>query len=425
MSRGRDGRCRIALLRGGAAGGSLVVVAGSVAAAAAGALLVACGEPRAEHGSESDGAPSGEAPAPELALDTIATGLETPWGIAFAPDGRILLTERPGRIRVVREGRLDPQPWAEVAVVRPDYRSEGGLLGIAVAPDFGRTGHVFVVGTFRDGAVLVNRVLRYTERDGRGVDPHVVLDALPGPEAEPGSERAIHTHLGGGLLFGPDGMLYVTTGDATHPALSGDTASMAGKVLRIAPNGRVPFDNPFPESAVFALGLRNPQGLAWHPALDVLLATEHGPSELSWETFGGWFGDELNGIRGGAHYGWPHVAGEAGDPRFVDPLREWSPSIAPGGVAVYTGTELPWGNDVLVASLRGQHLRRLRVEAADPAASDAYRVTEEEPLLEGVVGRIRALAMGPDGHLYLASSNTDGRGRPSEGDDRVYRLRRR
>lgn len=173
--------------------------------------------------------PAAPAAVPEIAVETVASGLVTPWAMAFAPDGRIFLTERPGRVRVVDRSGLRPEPWAEVDVVPTEYRTEGDLLGIAVAPDFKTTGYVYVVGTFVNKGVLANKVLRFTDRDGKGVDRTVVIDGLPSVRAEPGVEQAIHTHVGGALGFGPDGMLYATVGDVTQPELAQDPASTAGK----------------------------------------------------------------------------------------------------------------------------------------------------------------------------------------------------
>ncbi len=357
----------------------------------------------------------------QVRLETVASGLVIPWAVAFAPDGRIFVTERPGRIRVIDAKGLRAEPWAEVAVVPPEYRSEGGLLGIAVAPDFGTTGHVYAVATRESAGGLANRVLRFTDREGRGVDETVVVDGLPVVRAAPGSEQAIHTHVGGALAFGPDGMLFLTTGDATRPELAQDPASLAGKLLRYRPDGSVPADNPLPGSPVFALGLRNPQGLVFSPQTGHPIVTDHGPSELSWEGVGGWFGDELDAILPGRNYGWPTVVGANTGTQFVEPLVEWSPSVAPAAVAVYSGSHLPWGADVLVASLRGERLWRFALER-DGSKAAGWKAVQQEMLLEGRVGRIRVVAMGPDGHLYVATSNRDGRGKPQEADDRLYRI---
>ena len=351
------------------------------------------------------------APTPAVALDTVASGLQVPWDLAFAPDGRIFVTERAGRIRVVRNDSLAAQPWAVLQVER---RSEMGLMGIALSPDFARTRHVFVAGAFATGDERAEvRVVRLTERDGRGADPVVLLRGIP----------ATRYHAGAALRFGPDGMLYLTTGDATRPGLSQDTTSLAGKVLRMRPDGGVPADNPVPRSYVYARGVRNPQGLAWHPESGHLFAPDHGPSGLPRE----WFRrgrDELNVILRDANYGWPDAAGDQGGAEYVRPLVEWTPAIAPGAMAFYTGDAFPWAGSAFVAALRGRQLLRIVLQPA-PGTRTGWRATASEPLFTGTVGRIRAVVMGPDGHLYLTTSNRDGRGEPSAGDDHLLRIVRR
>jgi aldose sugar dehydrogenase len=356
----------------------------------------------------------------EISLVPVASGLDTPWSIAFAPDGRTFVTERPGRIRVIDKNGLRPEPWAVVDVLPMTYETEGGLLGIAVAPDFATSGHVFVVGTSAGQNRVFNRVLRFTDRNGQGTDPTTIVDTFPPVKAAPKEERAIHTHIGGALGFGPDGMLYVTYGDATQPELSQDPRSLAGKVLRYKPDGTIPSDNPTSGSPVYALGLRNPQGIGWNRATGDLFAADNGPSDLSWEKQygGGWFGDELNAIVRGGNYGWPQAVGTASQGNFINPLVEWSPSVAPTGVAVYEGSYEPWKGNVFVTSLRGQRLWRIVVEKSGGAA----KVISQEGLLEARIGRIRAVAMAPDGYLYIGSSNRDARGRPTSDDDRIYRV---
>ena len=357
-----------------------------------------------ELGSERAAASTG------YALDTVATGLEVPWALAVAPDGRVFVTERAGRVRVIEQGVLRAAPWATVAV-----RAEGeaGLMGIAVAPDFAASGHVYVVGTFEAGGSLVNRVVRLTDRGGVGAQPAVILDGIPAAE----------NHAGDAIAFGPDGMLYVATGDARDPGLAADPRSLGGKVLRVRPDGSVPPDNPTPGSPVWASGLRNPQGLAWHPESGQLFATEHGPSGFPNERFRTQH-DELNAIRAGGDYGWPAHAGRGGGATVVQPVWDWSPGLAPSGLAVYTGTELAaWRGSLFVAGLKGRRLERLAVER-DGSPNPGWRVTRRETVVEGH-GRIRAVAMGPDGRLWFTTSNRDGRGETTKGDDRVVRIVRR
>lgn len=373
--------------------------------------------------------PTAIAPAPadlpeakrEISLEPVASGLDTPWSIAFAPDGRTFVTERPGRIRVIDKNGLRAEPWAVVDVLPMAYETEGGLLGIAVAPDFATSGHVFVAATFAGPKRVFNRVIRFTDRDGKGIERTTIVDGFPPVNAGPKEERAIHTHIGGAVGFGPDGMLYVSYGDATQPELGQDPRSLAGKILRYKPDGTIPSDNPTSGSPVYALGLRNPQGFGWNRETGDLFAADNGPSDLSWEKQygGGWFGDELNSIVRGGNYGWPKAVGKGTEGSFINPLVEWSPSVAPTGVAVYQGSYAPWKDNVFVTSLRGQRLWRIAVESGRGSPA---KFISQEALLEGRIGRIRAVAMGPDGYLYIASSNRDARGRPSPDDDRIYKV---
>jgi glucose/arabinose dehydrogenase len=372
------------------------------------------------------------------AVDTVVSGLEVPWSLDFAPDGRVFVTERGGQVRVIEQGVLRVDPWAVLPVFarEPQIAPESGLMGIALAPDFASSGHVFVLGTFwkrsqapfwrtldkayrkvagvfspRAAIPFENRVYRLTDREGRGVDATVVVDDLP----------ANFYHAGGALAFGPDGNLYVTTGEALASTFSNDPETASGSILRYRADGSVPNDNPAPGSPVYAIGFRNPQALAWHPVHDLLVSTEHGPSSLAHE--GGRSGrDELNLVTPGANYGWPVVAGRAGDARFADPVVEWSPAIAPGGIAFYTGAYAPWRGNAFVGGLRGQQLRRIVFDSA-AAAAGQLKAIQEEVLLAQTVGRIRAVRMGPDGQLWITTSNRDGRGVPSAQDDMVLRVR--
>jgi aldose sugar dehydrogenase len=373
-----------------------------------------------------------------VALETVAAGLEVPWDFDFTPDGRILLTERPGRIRVIEGGVLRDTPWATLDVFASDpaLLPESGLMGIAVSPDFETTGAVYVMATVwrsggspaarlydrlsRRAAAALSlplpsrweaRVYRFTDRGGRGSEPRLVIGGLP----------SSYYHAGGALRFGPDGMLYVTLGDAfpSAPDLSPEEASLTGTILRFTPDGGIPAGNPVPGSPVFAAGLRNSQGLAWHPEDGTLFAIDHGPSMLPHER-GRAGNDELNLVRPGADFGWPVAAGDEGSGKGTAPVLVWNPGIAPGALAVYTDGAFPWAGDLLVGGLRGQRLSRLVLQ---PAGEGEWTVVAEDTLLAGTVGRIRAVRAGPDGAVYFTTSNRDGRGAPGPADDRLIRLR--
>ncbi len=333
----------------------------------------------------------------EVRVETVAEGLEIPWDLAFAPDGRILITERTGRIRVVQDGTLQETPFATLNVA---HTAEAGLMGIALHPDFAKNRLLFVCYTYRDASgKLLNRIARLTDREGMGTDHRVILDAIPG------SSR----HDGCRIRFGPEGYLYVTTGDATTPELAQDLNSLAGKVLRLTPDGLAPAANPFPNSYVYTYGHRNPQGLAWHPWTGDLFITEHGPDR----------DDEVNRLQPGSNYGWPRVSGVADDPRYVDPLLSLTPTVAIAGAAFYSQGRLPavWEGNLLFTALKGAQLQRIVLEPPEFRS-----VRSRQILFRNEFGRLRAISMAPDGYIYFTTSNRDGRGRQGPGDDRLLRL---
>jgi quinoprotein glucose dehydrogenase len=337
----------------------------------------------------------------EAWVASLAQGLEVVWAIDFTPDGRILISERPGRVRVIDpEAGLLPDPWAEIDVWA---RGESGLLGLAVDPRFADSSYVFVFYTHRPlSGPPRGRVSRFRERDGRGVEERIVLDGIP----------AARRHSGGALAFGPDGKLYIGTGDAGRPRIAQDMNSLGGKILRIDPDGSIPDDNPFPDSPVYALGLRNVQGFDWEPETGRMFATMHGPTG-EWGYQGR---DEINVIEPGANYGWPVVLGAPGEPEFADPLLEYRPAVAPAAAVFYDGPIREWRGDLFFATLRGEHLHRVVL------SEDRTTVASLERFWPDVYGRIRAVALGPDGHLYFGSSNRDGRGFARPGDDQVFRV---
>jgi glucose/arabinose dehydrogenase len=310
----------------------------------------------------------------------VATGLHVPWGLAFLPDGSALVGERPTG-RVVR---IRPDGGMSEAGRVPDVddRGEGGLLGLAVAPGDPRTVYAYLTSTHDD-----NRVVRLPYRGGQVGAPTPLLTGIP----------AAGNHDGGGLLMGPDGALWIGTGDAGDGGRSQDRSSLGGKILRIRPDGSVPSDNPFRGSPVWSYGHRNVQGLAFDGA-GQLWATEFGQN--TW--------DELNKIAKGGNHGWPDVEGRGGREGFVEPQVVWrTDEASPSGLAIV-------GDVAYLGALRGQRLWQVPLvggAAGRPVAA-----------LEGTLGRLRTVQRDPDGGLWVTTSNTDGRGSPRDDDDRIVRI---
>ena len=373
-----------------------------------------------------------ETPSP-LVIDTVASGLVVPWDLTLLPDGRILVTERPGTVRVIDGQGLRDEPWATFEV---SHVAEAGLLGIDIAPDFAESGQVYLTMTYEDvpagpvrrtlagisrrllrlidpdrGQVWTNRVVRMTDERGRGVDPVVILDGIPsGP-----------IHAGGALRFGPDGMLHLGTGDGGVPDRARSETSWGGKILRIDPFTPHGSDGSAP---ILASGFRNAQGLAWMPASDAgleapLLAIDHGPTGLAREGFRR-HQDELNHVVPGGDYGWPSASGMEQVDGSLLPLVEWSPAIAPAGLAVVDTPGSPWHGSALVTGLRGAQLRRIVLDRA--TESEPPAAICEEALLTLTHGRLRAIRAGLDGFIYVGTSNRDQRGTPGPGDDVLLRI---
>ena len=335
-------------------------------------------------------------------VEKVVGGLEVPWSIVWAPDGRMIFTERPGRVRVVEKGTLNPKPL----LVVPDVEESGesGLMGVALHPQFSSNRFVYLAYAYSTGGVKV-RVVRYREAPEGLIDRKVIIEDLP----------AAQFHAGCRIRFGADGKLYITTGDATRRELAQKLDSLAGKTLRLNDDGTVPQDNPFvgqqnarPE--IWSLGHRNAQGLDFQPGSNLMFQTEHGPS--GFDGPGG--GDEVNIVERGKNYGWPTIHHTQTAPGLEPPLLEYTPACAPASGAFYRGSVFPqFKGNFFLGCLRGEKVIRVVL--------DGRRVVSQENLLTNY-GRIRDVAEGPDGYLYFSTSNRDGRGKPTDDDDRIMRL---
>jgi glucose/arabinose dehydrogenase len=335
---------------------------------------------------------------------TVTRGLEHPWGLAFLPDGRMLVTERPGRLRVIaKDGALDPSPVA--GLPRVDAQGQGGLLDVALHPQHASNGWIYWTYAQRDergnnGTELARGKLAGAPGAYRMTDVQVLFRM--GPKTNRGH------HFGSRLVWDRDGRLYMTLGDRGDMERAQKLDDHAGKVLRLTDEGKPAPGNPFEKTAgarpeIYSLGNRNVQGAVLHPVTGALWTTEHGPQG----------GDELNLIKAGSNYGWPVITfganyvtgtriGEGTEKAgMTQPVRQWTPSPALSGLAIYSGDKFPkWRGDLLLGALRGQALIRVRL--------DGEKFVEDEFMLRGHVGRVRDVRVGPDGFVYLLIDHPDG-----------------
>jgi glucose/arabinose dehydrogenase len=328
----------------------------------------------------------------------VVAGLEQPWALAFLPDGRMLVTEKAGRLRVIRDGKLEPQPIAGVPQVT--VHGQGGLHDVALHPAFSQNNLIYIAYAAR-GNDGVGTELARGQLVGNRLESVQVL-FRQSPKGNAGQ------HFGGRIVFDRAGFVYLTLGDRGERERAQRPDDHAGSVIRLHDDGRVPQDNPFAGKAgwkpeKFTLGNRNMQGAALHPQTGVLWTHEHGPQG----------GDEVNVMRAGANYGWPVITygvnyglgtkiGEGTHkPGMAQPIHYWVPSIAPSGMAFYSGERFPrWRGNLFVGALRDQMLVRLQL--------DGEKVVNEERLLKNVLGRIRDVRSGPDGFLYLLTDESNG-----------------
>lgn len=341
----------------------------------------------------------------QFRLVEVATGLANPWSLAFLPEGDMLVTERPGRLRLIQSGgRLERQPVAGTPKVVE--RGQGGLLDVAVHPRFAENKLIYLTYSGEGQGGVGTEVMRARLNGEKLENPEVIFRAVP---KTPGGN-----HFGSRLLFAPDGNLLVTLGDRfSYRNQAQNLTNNLGKIIRIRDDGGVPDSNPFKGQAnarpeIYTYGHRNGQGLALRPGTSEIWTTEHGPRG----------GDELNILKAGANYGWPKityginydgsvVSEKKEAPGMEQPVVFWAPSIAPSGMTFYDGDKYPaWKGDLFVGALALVHLRRIRLEG--------QKVVEQEVLLDGLDERIRDVRSGPDGYLYIVTDD------PSNG--RVLRL---
>ncbi len=330
-------------------------------------------------------------------LNTIAGGLEHPWGVAFLPGGDILVTERPGRLRVIRGGKLQRRPVVGVPMVVD--RGQGGLMDVIAHPRFAGNRLIYLSYAARGADGVGTHVARARFEGDKLTGVRVIFAALP---RNSGSK-----HFGSRMVFGPDGLLYITSGERGESEDAQKLSTHTGKVIRITGAGAVPPDNPFvgrggAKPEIFSFGHRNPQGIARHPVTGKIWAVEHGPKG----------GDEINILGPGVNYGWPvitygrsYIGFSIGEgthkPGMAQPIKYWVPSIAPSGMAFYTGDKFPgWRGSLFVGALVLKHLNRLTL--------NGDRVVGEERLLSDWGMRIRDVRSGPDGYLYILTDEDPG-----------------
>lgn len=337
-----------------------------------------------------------------VTLESWITDLNIPWQLIFLPDSnRALVTERTGKIRLIENGNLAVEPYAEPEV---EAIGEGGLMGIAYHPKFPDEPYIYIMYTYRDqNGTLYNRVTRLTDSGNYGDSEVIIIDEIP----------ASRVHNGGRIAFGPDNKLYVTTGDTWNRTIAQSMDNLGGKILRLNPDGSVPSDNPFEGSFIYSLGHRNPQGLTWHPETGHLFITDHGPSGEE-----GLRGrDRVKVIKAGGNYGWPDKIGYITDSEYENPLIMWPQATPPSGLTFFEG-------ELYIATLGSNAL--INVHLTHQKEYD-YKVDKierwfAEDNYTGVYGRFREVIKGPGADLYLLTSNRDGRGDPRPGDDHIYKI---
>jgi len=349
---------------------------------------------------------------PKMRVETVATNLEVVWSIVFAPDGRMFFTERPGRVRLMENGKLRAQPFFTVPDIEPS--GESGLMGMILHPNFVQNHFVYIAYAYQDANKNQTvRVARYRETGETLIEPKTIIENIP----------ASQYHSGTRLKFGADGKLYITTGDATKQTRAQDLASINGKTLRLNDDGTIPDDNPFinqkgarPE--IWSYGHRNAQGMDFQPETGLMFQTEHGPSIIDGVSlFKRTGGDEVNIVERGKNYGWARISHDMKKDGMETAIIQYSPAVAPASGMFYRGDLFPeLKGNFLFGALKGEAIIRLVLEGR--------KIVAQEKLFLKTYGRIREIAEAPDGSIYFSTSNRDGRGDADKEDDRILRIAR-
>lgn len=334
----------------------------------------------------------------------ITDWLQVPRAMAFTDTGRILVTERAWRIRVVQDNVLQEKPLHTITAV--SNTAEEWLMSIILDPNYANNKWLYVSYAYTDGESMRVRVVRFTDQWDTLTDEKMIIDQLP----------AAQRHAGTALAFGPDGMLYITVWDATQSERAQFVDFYNGKILRVFPDGTIPGDNMHPDYATRAIGLRNSQGIAWNSKGD-MYAIDHGPSIFDGPP--GW--DEINLITAKGNYGRPIVSHEKSQEGMIDPIAIYTPAIAPASLMIYQGAVFPERKDHLfVGMLKGEWILKIQINPNNPAQG-----IEQQKIIDNSYWRIRNIVQWPDGNIYFTTSNEDGRGEKQLWWDAIYQITRK
>lgn len=333
-------------------------------------------------------------------VDTLVRNMKVPWQIVFLPDNTMLFTERTGKLRIYRNGKLVDKP--ALVILNIPQRNKTGMLGMVLHPDYSHNHFIYIANDYWLGDKIRLQIVRYEFRNDTLVNPYLIRNDI----------HANQNHTGCRLVFGPDKKLYITTGDADEAILSQDLKALNGKILRLNDDGTIPSDNPFVKNdtarkEIWSYGHRNPQGIAFEPGSNTLFESEHGPTG----------GDEINIIKPGQNYGWPIIHHQMTHEGMVSPLAEFTPSIGPSEAMFYKGNKFPeLKGKLLVTCLRGEGLLKITLK------ND--KIINQEIMLKKQYGRIRSVVTGPDGYIYFSTSQQDPvEGQPRPDYDMICRLR--